>query len=369
MIKFNNVTREFRGLVDRRNELFTFLGSAYAAMGLFLLNVLQGGLPESLGSIQRNLFACYAFVLLVTSSILGVRMALLHKGMVINGVLYAHFMQGQTFTKDVPSVKSASRTKIWSVSFLQSFQAAIIGAVSAAIFALAASLPIVPAVLIAVAVLAGWSVFYLWQHHRAVAIAEEIRKGELGPVEEEDWREHNAECLQQSSQGLLYEIAFAGLMVFSGFEALSGLGMKPEQFEKVGVDLPAGDVLQHGPVVFCFLMVSSCLLELFVYLRVRVAIGRFSLASDPNDRPYHPWKFTDSSVGFLLMAFLFAVAVHVFATVMSPWLAADFWRVLGVDVLAFAAALGVERYILWSNDRKQLARNPEPPGTTTQADS
>src|SRR6516225_8102328 len=88
MIEFSPVTHEFRSLVERRRELSTFLGSAFAALGLFLHNSLQGGLPDSLKAIQQHLFADYAFALMVISLILALRMAKLHGGMVLNGILY-----------------------------------------------------------------------------------------------------------------------------------------------------------------------------------------------------------------------------------------------------------------------------------------
>src|ERR1700730_14430327 len=99
MIDFTTVSREFRGLVERRRELFTFLGSVFAAMGLFLQNTLQGGLPASLGQIQQHVFAFYALMLMVLSLILALRMATLHGGMVLNGILYARLMQEQDFTR------------------------------------------------------------------------------------------------------------------------------------------------------------------------------------------------------------------------------------------------------------------------------
>lgn len=348
MIQFSIVTREFRGLVDRRAELFTFLGSAYAAMGLFLLNVLQGGLPPSLASIERNLFACYSFVLMVIVSILALRMAWLHKGMVINVILYAHFMQRQTFTDSArePTPESAARTRLLSVSFLQSFQAALIAGISAAVFCLAIGITIGPAILIGVIGIGCWWIFYTWEHRRGLKVASELVAEGLGPVTDEQWRDHQSECLQQSSQGLLYEIGFAGLIVFSGFEALSGLGqIKTHET----IDVPPSDVIKHGPKVFGVLMATCCLLQLLVYLRVRIAVGRFSMALNPNDRPNSPWRLmTDSSLGYLLIAFLFGISIHVLVTVFFEEL--SFWKVITIDLIAVALAILLERCFLYYHD-------------------
>ena len=79
MIEFRTVTREFRSLVSRRRELFTFLGSVFAALGIFLQNALQGGLPPSLGAIGRHVFAFYALMLMVPSLLLALRSALAYR--------------------------------------------------------------------------------------------------------------------------------------------------------------------------------------------------------------------------------------------------------------------------------------------------
>ena len=92
MIDFSTVTREFRSLIGRRRELQTLLGSVFAGLGIFLQNSLQGNLPTSLGGIQRHLFAFYAIMLMVPSLILALRMARLHGGLVLNGILFAHLM-------------------------------------------------------------------------------------------------------------------------------------------------------------------------------------------------------------------------------------------------------------------------------------
>lgn len=52
MTDFETVSREIHGIIDRRRESYLFLGSVFAALGIFSRNALQGGLPESLGTVQ-----------------------------------------------------------------------------------------------------------------------------------------------------------------------------------------------------------------------------------------------------------------------------------------------------------------------------
>src|SRR5262249_47958229 len=134
VIDFTTVSFEFRSLVSRRRELLTLLGSAFAGLGIFLQNTLQGSLPASLRGIERHIFAFYAIVLMALSLILALRMARLHGGMVLNGVLYAHLMRTWGFPP--PNDPERSRKHNYSsVSFalfvlmalLAGFSATILG--------------------------------------------------------------------------------------------------------------------------------------------------------------------------------------------------------------------------------------------------
>src|SRR5512145_3375984 len=118
MIDYTSVSREFRSLVSRRRELQTFLGSVFAALGIFLQNLLQGNLPSALDSIQAHGFAFYATLLLIPSLVVALRMAKLHGGLMINGILYARLMQEQNFTRKGDPQRSA-RLNVFGVSFLQ----------------------------------------------------------------------------------------------------------------------------------------------------------------------------------------------------------------------------------------------------------
>jgi hypothetical protein len=342
MIEFSTVTQEFRSLVERRRELFTFLGSAFAALGLFLHNSLQGGLPDSLKAIQQHVFAHYAFALMVISLILALRMAKLHGGMVLNGI--------------------ATRHNWFGVSFLQFILVDLIAGFSAAILALALALHVGVAIALGVGVFVLWVVLYFRFHREAGAFAlRKIAEEKCAPFARDDWEAHVSASLQQANQGMISEIAFAGLMVFSVFAALSSLG-------KIGndqADLTAVDVKRFGPFIYGLFLVVTCLLELIIYLRVRVAAGHFCVELDPTDRPFRPLRLTDSLLGYLLQAFLFALAVHVFVTLcmegMRLELSAIFgWNdaavvSLGIACAAFLLAVLAEQWTLVVMGRR-LAR-------------
>src|SRR5437868_5641076 len=165
MIEFPTVSREFRSLIERRRELFTFLGSVFAAMGLFLRNVLEGNLPPALSGINRYAFAFYALVLMVLSLLLSLRLARLHGGMVLNGVLYARLMQGQDFTARGDPIRAA-RNNFLSVSFLQFLLADLVAAFSAAILALAMGVLAPAAAALAAGAFVLWIVLYVRSHEK-----------------------------------------------------------------------------------------------------------------------------------------------------------------------------------------------------------
>ena len=151
MIDFQTVTKEFRSLITRRQELITFLGSVFAASGVFLENTLQGSLPESLANIKEHIFFVYAMMLVVPSLILALRMARLHAGMTLNGMLYAKLMEDQTFTKK-GNVEKASRHNVVGVSYIQFLLADFLAAFSTTILGLALSLSLPTALVLALAI-------------------------------------------------------------------------------------------------------------------------------------------------------------------------------------------------------------------------
>jgi hypothetical protein len=146
--------------------------------------------------------------------------------------------------------------------------------------------------------------------------------------------------LHQANHGLIGEIAFAGLMVFSCFGTLSSLG----KIEADRLDLAPDFVRHNGPIWFAALMVTACLFALVISLRVRIAIGKFSLQLDPSDRPFQPLRLTDSLLGYMLLAFLFAVAVHVLLVQILTGV--DLMIIVGIDAAVLALAIVVEQMML-----------------------
>jgi hypothetical protein len=343
MIDFTTVSREFRSLVDRRRNLATFLGSVFAALGLFLQNVLKGNLPDSLKSLEDHAFAFYAFALMVLSLILALRMAKLHGGMVLNGILYARLMQEQNFTRQ-GDPQRAARHNFFGVSFLQFVLVNLIAAFAAAILALALGISLPLSLALAAAVFLLWLALYFRFRQQAVAFAfHKIANEPCAPFERNEWEEHLSASLEQANQGLIAEIGFAGLIVFSVFEALSGLG---QITRGQGEGLTAQHVKDYGPYVYGGLMLVTCLFELIIYLRVRVAIGHFCLQIDPTDRPFRRLRLTDSLLGYMLLAFLFAIALHVLLVlVLRP--APDKDALLyAIDAGAFVVAVAAEQLTL-----------------------
>jgi hypothetical protein len=314
MIEFSTVSKEFQSLVVRRRHLLTFLGSVFAATGIFLQNVLHGSLPPALKRIEGHVVAFYALMLMVPTLILALRMAKMHAGMVLNGVLFARLMQEQTFTRP-GDPKKAARHNLFGVSFLQFLLVSLIAAFTVTVLGLALSLHLAAAAGAGAGMLVVWLAWYFRQHHRAVTFAfHKIATEPCAPVERPQWEAHISNSLEEANLGLVTEIGFVGLMVFSVFEKLSGLG----EIKTAASDVASEDIQRYGPMVFTVLMLVTCLFELLVYLRVRVAIGHFSLLLDPTDRPFRPLRLTDSLLGYLIIAFLLAVSVHLLLMEVIP---------------------------------------------------
>lgn len=340
MIDFTTVTREFRSLVDRRRELQTFLGSGFAAMSLILGNALEGKFPPALRAIQDHLFAFYALVLLVLSLVLSLRLAKLHGGMILNGVLYARLMQAQDFTRK-PDPLRAGRHNLIGVSFLQFLLVDLVAGFSAAVLLAALGQPAPVSGAAGAGVFVVWMLLYYRFHHKAARFArDKIAADPAGPVAVAEWREHVSLSLQQANHGMIAELAFAGLMMFSCLGALSSLG----KIEADRTDLAPDLVRQHGPIWFAGLMTLTCLFEVLITLRIRVAVGRFSLQLDPTDRPFRPLRLTDSLLGYMLLAFLFAVSLHVLLVQLLPGVAAEV--VVLFSAAAFVGAVLLEQITL-----------------------
>ncbi len=346
MIDYTTVTREIRSLISRRRELLTFLGTVFAALGIFLQNVLQGGLPRTLSSLQGHVFAVYAFLLMVPSLLLALRLARLNAGMTLNGILYQRLMEHQDFTRKatLESRKRAARVNPFGVSFLMFLLADVIASFSAGLLALALAAEPWLAALVGAAVLLTWLVLYLWFHNRAAAFAlHKAAAGGCAAFTRNEWETHAASSLEDGNHDMITVLALVALIVFSAFEGLSGLGRAGGTG---GLDLPAQQVQDYGPEAYGLLMTVTCFFGLVTYMRLRVAIGHRSLELDPTDQPFRPLRLTDSLLGFMLLAFLFAVSLGFLLLSFFPGAPTPWPLVLGVPTAAFVLAVVAEQVTL-----------------------
>jgi hypothetical protein len=76
-----------------------------------------------------------------------------------------------------------------------------------------------------------------------------------------------------------------------------------------------------------------------------VAVGFFSLQLDPTDRPFRPLRLTDSLLGYMLMAFLFAVSLHLTLSQVAE-LRNETTLLLIIDGVVFALAVLAEQLTL-----------------------
>jgi hypothetical protein len=340
MIDFTAVSREIRSVLSRRRDLLTFLGSVFAALGIILQNLLGDSLPPSLSGLKEHTFAAYALLLMVPSLLLALRLAKLNAGMTLNGVLYARLMQEQTFTDRAGpgAPRRAAGVNVFGVSFLMFLLADLLAGFAAALLDLALpGTPASSAPVVGAAVVGGGLLLYLYFHRQAAAYAlARIESDPCGPFERERWEEHVADSLRDANLDMITILALVGLIVFSAFEGLTGLGRATGK-----TDLPSQDVQDYGPLAYGLLMTVTCFMGLVTYVRLRVAVGTRSLQIDPNDRPFRPLRLTDSLLGYMLLAFLFVVSLHF---LLYPYLALRL--LLAVDAAAFLVALLAEQTTL-----------------------
>jgi hypothetical protein len=341
MTDFTNVSREICSVVARRRELLTFLGSVFAAMGLFLQDVLQGSMPPPYDRLQEHGFACYALLLLVPSLILALRLAKLNAGLTLNGILYQRLMQDQEFTRKAPaeSLRRAGRLNVFGVGFLMSFLTDLIAGFSAALLALSLRLSAPAAALIGAGVVTLWVLLYVTFHNRAVRFA--LLKSATDtcvPFGREVWEEHQAASREDGNKDMIAILALVGLIMFSAFEGLGGLGKATDH-----ADITLENVRAYGPVVYGLLMAVTCLFSMVTYIRLRVAIGLRCLALDPTDRPFRPLRLTDSLLGYMLLSFLFVVSIHF---LLFESLHEQQGLLLAIDAAVFVAAVLVEQVTL-----------------------
>ncbi len=339
MIDFTTVSREFRSLVTRRRELLTFLGSVFAALGILLQNVLEGKLPEKLRMMETHIFAFYAVLLMAPSLVLALRNARLHGGMVLNGILYARLMQEQSFTRK-GSPERAARHNFLGVSFLMFVLAMLMAGFSTTLLAVALDWHWGLSAALGLAVVLGLLLLYFRFHHKAARFAmDKIKNDTCGPVEVNEWQGHVGASLEDVNRDMIVIVAFVGLIMFSVLESLSGLGQIARQ-----TDLASSDVQEYAPLVYGWMMLLTAIMGLVTYIRLRIAVGNFSLQIDPSDRPFRPLRLTDSLLGYVLVAFLFGVSIYIISSLY--WPAARGTTLVFVGLVAFLLAVAAEQVSL-----------------------
>ncbi len=351
MIEFSAVTKEIRGLISRRQELGTFLGSVFAASGIFLQNALGGNLPESLASIEDHLFAYFALMLMVPSLIIALRVIRLHGGMTLNGTLYAHLMKDKDFTTP-RTVEQAAAHNYVGASFLQFLLADVFAGFSATVMALSFGIHYVGALVVGIVMLVVLFLWYLRFHDRSAASARQrIAAETCEGFTRDDWEAHVSASLQDANRELIAGIGFVGLITFSVFEVMTGLGhIEPHH----NLDLKIAQVRHFGPLAYSVLMLVTCVLGLVTYLRIRVAIGNFSLDLNPNDHPFRPFVLTDSLLGYLLLAFFLAISVHLILIQTLPGLGLSI--TIALDVFAVLAAVVGEQMTLIHHGKTSIKK-------------
>lgn len=342
-LDFSTVRREIRGVVARRRELTLFLGSLFAAMGMLLQRMLDGELPDALKSIEHSAFFMHALLVLIPTTLLAMRIAKLHAGMIINGVFYAHAVH--SLKPDAPSTSSAARLKWRGFSSSIFWLAAFLAGVESAVLVL--SLHFEPAV----AAAAGGGFFllavgyFLLVHRRARRFAETaILHCAIEPFSWEEVEDHLADSRSDANHDLITVVGFLGLMTYSILECITGLAKIQAQ-----VELESTDVQRYGPWVYIGLLLGVCFFCRNAYLRLAVAIGDFSLALDPTDRPFKPFKLTDTMLGYLMVVFFCVVAVHLAAFACRP---DDLRLVWAVDAAAAAVLAAGYPWRMWRAGRR-----------------
>lgn len=343
-LDFGHVSREIRSLVSRRRELMTFLGSLFAALGIYLDNLLQGKFPPILEGLGEQTFATYSIMVLLPTVIIALRIARLHGGMVINGVFYQYLIRPVRPGEANP--QAAARINWSGVSNGLFVMCALIAGLAAALLILALHWGLWWALAggtSLVAVLLG----YLILHHRQQArfALAHGSAAELEPVDPEEIEDHMARSLEDANHDMIGVIGFVGLILFSVLQNLSGLGGLADY----SGDIDAADVLAVGPWIYALLAVTAALVGALIYLRLSIAIGKLSIALDPTDRPYKVFKITDSFLGYLLLVALFGISVHLLTAVIWSDSPLKWW----VDVACLIIVTSLYPLRIWLAKRAQ----------------
>ena len=326
-LDFSQITGEIRSVVGRRRELMIFLGSLFAAMGISLQNVLEGNLPEALEPFERHAFLGYAIAVFVPSLVIALRIARLHGGMVLNGIFYARLLS-ETDSHYDP--KRSARLNMGGVSTQFFLLNAALCAFAAALLTISIDLPLVATLATGGLVFVGLMLAFRHFHFNAARFAlGQIEGAKVEPVSRDILEDHLAASLQDVNHDMIAIVSFVGLMLFSGFECLSGLGNV-----QAGTDLSRTAIEHIGPVVYALLLLLSTVMGSAIYVRLRLAVGHLSIQIDPTDRPFRPFRLTDSFLGYCLLAFFLLVALHLTLFPFRDTLGSFLWVLEGLAIVA-----------------------------------
>ncbi len=339
-LDFGTVSREIRNIVARRRELLIFLGSLFAGTSLFLQRVLDGELPESFRRVEDHAFLIHSLMALIPCLIIALRVSKLHAGLIINGVFYRRLES--TVGEAKGTLFQASQLNIFGMSASFFWLVAVMAAAEVGVLTLALGRPWYLAVGVGAGALAALAFVFAAHHMRAarfaVGAAAQAETEAFGPEELED---HWSESRSDVNHDLIALNGFAGLMLFSTLENITGIG-------KIGadhLDLAAADIQRVGPMVYSALLVLVCLASVVIYLRLAVAIARFSLKIDPSDRPFRPFKLTDTYLGYLLITFFLFVACRLLAAGLPTLSDQAGWLIAGLVAAAAVLAYPIVQFV------------------------
>jgi len=334
VLDFDTVSREFRSVVARRREQLLLLGSLFAAMSLFLQNVLDGKLPDSLKPLERHAFLLHSAMMLAPTVLIALRIGKMHSGLTINGIYYRRSLRAIDEQEGSPArVLGAARLNLFGVSSMQYLLAALFAGGEAMLLALALKAPGWSAPGIGAGVFLLLVLIFLRWHRKAARFAlRAVESCTVEPFTREDDERHLAESRNDANHDLNACVGFVGLMLFASLEGISGLS----EIAITDPGLAAIAATRFGPLVYDLVLLAACVVNILIYCRLSAAIAEFSLRLDPTDTPYRPFKLTDTLLGYLLMVFFTTVAVHLTA---HGYLAHDARLIWIVDGAAAAAAI------------------------------
>jgi hypothetical protein len=339
-IDFSRVSRELRSIIARRRELILFLGSLFAGAGIYLQNILEGKLPDSLKALEQSAFLTFSLALLAASTVIALRLSKLHFGMTLNGILFKAALQsGGDASYDPLRGGKLNWAGVSTQFFLLT---AVIAGFSAGLLALSRGLPWPIVVAAGAGVTMTLVLMHLAWHRKGARFAlGMIQNARYEPVNREELEDHISESLRDGNHDMTTCVSFAGLMLFSILQGLSGLGA----VQAKGIELTRETLQREGSLALSLLLLVTCLLVTVVYLRLFESIGTFSIQLDPTDRPFRLFKLTDSFLGLLLMILLLAASVHLVAVPLLAWCGLEPSLAWMLDAGVAAAVLGV--YAVW----------------------